>query len=406
ILQGHLDMVPCSADGTRDFTSEPVAVVRTGDILHTGGLSTLGADNGIGVALALAALTETAAAGELSVLLTVEEETGLSGAGGLDADMLDADYLINLDSEKESELVVGCAGGARLAAEWPLEWSALPADSSTAVLRVSGLPGGHSGSDIHEGRGNAIRILLELLAEHPELRVISLSGGVVSNVIPSSASAVVAADGFAVLEKSLAGLRERYAVELGVHGLRLKGELSAAPAADMGWTAECAANIISSLLAVPAGVVEFDRVWNVPAVSDNLAIVASDGEKCRVLLSQRAQDDAAREAITSDLCALFERRGATAVVGECYPGWQPRSDSPLLLAALRVFEAMRGHAPQVKVIHAGLECGIFAKKNPRLQMISFGPDMDNVHSVNESLSIGSTERTWEFLSALLAEIWR
>lgn len=406
ILQGHLDMVPCSADGKKDFTSEPVKVLRSGDTLHTGGATTLGADNGIGAALALAALVETPVAGELSVLLTVEEETGLTGAKNLDPAMLDAECLINLDSESEAELVVGCAGGARLQAEWPLAWSELPAGFETGEISIGGLPGGHSGSDIHEPRGNAIRILLELLADHPELRVVSLSGGVVSNVIPSSARAVVAAAGFDALEAALACLGEKYRFALGEYADGLYGELAAGAAASTAWTAQCAKNIVSTLLAVPTGVVKTDPEWNVPAVSNNLAVLSSDGKFCRALLSQRAQDDEAREKFTSALCTLFERGGATAGVGECYPGWRPQADSSLLRAARGTFEAVRGVKPRIRVIHAGLECGIFAEKNPKLEMISFGPDMNNVHSVNEAVSIESTERTWKFLSALLGEIWR
>ncbi len=405
MMQGHLDMVPCASVSGVNFQTDPIHAVRDGDRISTGGRTTLGADNGIGVSLALAALLNAAPGGSLSALFTVEEETGLTGAKFADPAMLDCDALINLDSEEEGTLVIGCAGGARMKVEFDTESEAAPAGCAGFELRVSGLKGGHSGSDIHRGRGNAIVILADALAALPAARIGSVKGGVVSNVIPSSASAVIAVPANCAAATAVAGVAAKWLEMLGVEGSGLKLTLTPVASPETVWSRSVQTVVMDTLLKTPYGALEFDDKWQVPAVSNNIATIASDGSICRILLSQRAQSDRRRQKLTSELVALYEAAGATVGCGEKYPGWIP-AESPLVVAAEEVYRKVFGASAEVVVMHAGLECGIFAQKRPGLQMLSFGPDMWNVHSVDEAVSIASVGRTEKFLTELLNDLRR
>ncbi|MDD4816385.1 MAG: beta-Ala-His dipeptidase [Victivallaceae bacterium] len=405
-MQGHLDMVPCASVPGVDFLTDPIAAVRDGDRISTGGRTTLGADNGIGVSLALSALLDAEPGGALAALFTVEEETGLAGAKFADPAVLDCDALINLDSEEEGTLVVGCAGGARMKVEFGTAPEPCPAGMTGYELAVSGLKGGHSGSDIHRGRGNAIVILAEALAALPTVRVGSVKGGVVSNVIPGSASATIAVpENCAVVAAAVAKVAAKWLSALGAEGAGLKITFSPVRTPETVWSDTAQNLIIGTLLKTPYGALEFDEKWKVPAMSNNIATIASNGAVCHILLSQRAQNDRCRQQLTAELTALYETAGAEVGCGEKYPGWIP-VESPLVVAAEAVYRRVFGASPEVVVMHAGLECGIFAQKRPGLQMLSFGPDMWNVHSVDEAVSVASVERTRLFLTALLNELRR
>jgi len=406
ILQGHLDMVPQAVDPHHDMRTAPVMVERSDDWLHTGGRTTLGADNGIGLALSLAAMVEAVPGGKLSAVFTTEEETGLTGAKFLPDEFLQADYLLNLDSEEEGEFTIGCAGGARIKAFMPLEVVEVPAGYTGVELKLSGLRGGHSGSDINKKRGNALKIMSEVLAALPDCPVAEFSGGTLSNVIPSAATAVIAAAEIGDIDRCIEPVLAKYRNELGGNAVQLTVQACPTATPEMVWSNKCRAAVLAVLAEVPAGIVAENAVWQVPAVSNNLAKVEQNGNELMVLLSQRALADDEREALTAKIKRIFEKNQARVECGEFYPGWVPAEQSELLDKTVAVYRRMYDVEPKITVIHAGLECGILAGKNSTLQMISFGPQMHNVHSVNEKVSIESTGCSFVFLKQLLAELWR
>ena len=396
ILQAHLDMVPQSADGTFDFLSDPIRVESDGEYLHTDGRTTLGADNGIGVAMALAALADPRGGGALTALFTVEEETGLTGAAAVTAAELEAEYLINLDSEDQGIIFVGCAGGGsvRGTLACPLE----PTAGTAYKLTLHGLHGGHSGMEIGKNRGNAIGILAEILREQPGVRLAEFSGGTLSNVIPSAATALIVGVETVAAEPILAKWRNI----LGANGdnLTLRIEPACAQAA---CTAADSAQILRAM-ALADGVISFDHRWNIPEASSNLATAELADGGFTLLASQRAQDDTLRRELTAKLSAHLEACRLAVEVREAYCGWNPRSDSALLELARQTYRELDVE-PKVEVVHAGLECGIFAAVNPNCDMISLGPDIELVHSVEERVSIASVEFMVEYLHKLLEKIY-
>ena len=406
ILQGHLDMVPQSNDPDFNFTSTPISPIRNGAFLETGGKTTLGADNGIGVAAAMVMLLDrTVQCGELSAVFTVEEETGLKGARNLAGDWLDADYLLNLDSEDEGELFVGCAGGARVNTRFSLRL--VPAEGVGVTIRLSGLPGGHSGCDIHKKRGNANSLMAELLLELP-CHVASLDGGTLDNAIPRECVCVgtVPEENWKDVQNILQEKQMAFAARLGDAGKNLKIELEKTETPTMVWDSAQQHTILTALAHCPNGPFAYNNDFPVVETSSNLAIVKTEEGVLSVHSSQRSLVDDEREAASQKVMAHFGSAGGISEVSSAYPGWSPVKESPLLATANRVYERLFGVTPANTVIHAGLECGIFAGINPELQMISFGPDILDPHSPAERLSIDGAERFLQFLRALIEELCR
>lgn len=408
ILQAHLDMV-CqkNADSAHDFSRDPIVQLSCDGWLQALG-TTLGADNGIGVALILAALEDDALVhGPLEALLTVDEEAGMGGARGLQPGMLQGRLMLNLDTEAWGEFYLGCAGGLDVDVQRTDEGDVLPEGWAVRRLALRGLRGGHSGVDIHEERGNAIKLLVgvlhDLAGELP-YRLVALNGGTARNALPREAFATLALPDAAGLETWLARrqvtLRERLC---GVdEGLTLSSEAASAERvldhrAQFVW--------LASLHAAPHGVRRMSRqLPGVVETSNNLGMVdiGPDGGRCNFMV--RSLVDDAATALADEIVSLFALSGTQAEKSGQYPGWTPKPDSRLLKTCQAVFR--RGFASEstVQVIHAGLECGIIGAKYPGLDIVSFGPTIRGAHAPGEAVEIGSVGRCWDLLKAILAEL--
>lgn len=412
ILQGHLDMV-CqkNAGTTHDFERDPVRpIVRDGWLVAED--TTLGADNGIGVALALAVLVEPGIEHPpLEVLLTVDEEAGMGGARALRPGTLRGKRLINLDTEEWGEVYLGCAGGMDVVARRACARDILPAGHATWSLEVSGLLGGHSGIDIHRGRGNAIKLLVEairLSAERLDARLIDLAGGTARNAIPREATARISMPAThaerlpALLGELMGRWQPRFAGT--DDGLRLIARPTQAD--DFGpLTAADQHAVLDFLFAAPSGVARMsDRFEGVVETSDSLGVARLDMVHCETVLMVRSLIDAEAEALVDRIVASATMHGFdTGKVG-AYPGWRPNPDSRLLADTQRTFSRVFGDPARLQVIHAGLECGLLAASHPDLDMLSFGPDIRGAHAPGERVEIVSVARCWHLLRTLLADL--
>lgn len=411
ILQSHFDMV-CekNADTDFDFDKDAIQTYIDGEWMKAKG-TTLGADDGIGVAMQMAVLkSNDIVHGPIECLFTRDEETGLTGAMGLESDFMSGDFLINLDSEDEGQIFVSCAGGARTTAEYDYEPTALPADSYCFSVEVNGLTGGHSGDDINKKRGNAnvmlVRFLAELM-EKTDLRLIDIQSGGLHNAIPREGRAVAAVP---------ASFKEQVRIDLNVLTARLEEEFSAtepqlrltlesvAPAT-AGLSAKATRRLLLSLRTVFNGVYAMsqDLDWLVET-SSNLASVRTEAGKIVVTTSQRSSIGSARENISAIVRAAFELGGARAVTNEGYPGWKMNPDSQLLRVTKESYVRLFGKEPQILAIHAGLECGLFSEKYPKLDMVSMGPTLRGVHSPDERLLIPTVQMVWNHLLDILKNI--
>lgn len=408
ILQGHMDMV-CDKrpDVQHDFTKDPIRLVVDGEWLRADG-TTLGADNGVGVAAAMAVLADnTLEHGPVNCLFTVDEETGLTGAQALGGEMLQGDILINLDSEDEGEIFIGCAGGVCNYADFKYYWNHVSGDLFFMRAEISSLTGGHSGDDINKGRANANKLLNRFLckvASKYEFYLCDIDGGSLHNAIPRDASAV-----FAVPSAD----KENVRVDFNIFAAEVQDEY-AATEPDMKLVlqsteplhraidADCTQGLLKSLRAVFNGVYAMSNdVPGLVETSSNLASVRKGDSVITVTTSQRSSIESARDDVSDSVRAAFELGGATVTTKGHYPGWKPNMDSAILKVACEQYTALFGSEAKIKAIHAGLECGLFLEKAPHLDMISFGPTMRGVHSPDEKLNIPSTERFWQHLVAVL-----
>lgn len=407
ILQGHLDMV-CqkTPESTHDFAKDPIRLVERDGWIYGDG-TTLGADNGIGVAMAIAAATEPGVQHpKLELLFTVDEETGLTGATALRPGFVRSKRLLNLDSEDDS-FTVGCAGGEQTQID--LAVKAGRADGRRAYrLRVAGLRGGHSGVNIHEQRANALKLLgrcLASLEQTGNLRIASVTGGSAHNAIPREAQATIwlvdkrtkAAELLAKLE---AIFRNEYA------GIEPQIQIELTEAEESGKTSLSAAGtraVIDLLSAIPNGVQRISREFEgVVETSSNLAMASTEKGRLTVVSSQRSLKESCLDAMTGMVTAVANLAGAKTTTLGRYPGWDPDPGSALLAECVRVYEGLRGRKPAIKVIHAGLECGIIGKTFPGMDMVSLGPNIENAHSPQERVEIASVDASWELLTTILA----
>ena len=410
ILQGHLDMV-CqqNENSAHDFDRDAItATLKDGWLVADD--TTLGADNGIGVALALAVLeADDLAHPPLEVLLTVDEEAGMGGAQGLAPGLLQGRRLINLDTEEWGQLYVGCAGGVDVNVSYATASEPLPAGWHSARVSVSGLLGGHSGVDIHRGHGNAIKLLVRALRELPEdslWRLVSLAGGNARNALPREASATIAcapasraaieasiATSAATLASELAGVEERFALRLAE---------TPTPVVQVMAEANQRA-LLAALNAAPHGVKAMSHALpGVVETSNSLGVLAMTDHVVRANFMVRSLTDSAALALAREIADQFALIGADSAISDGYPGWQPAPDSPLLALAQRVYAREFGADAAIQVIHAGLECGIIGAKNPGIDMISFGPTIAGAHAPGERVEVASVDRCWQLLTALLA----
>lgn len=411
ILQGHVDMVPeKNSDVEHDFMKDPIEVEIDGDWVLAPG-TTLGADNGVGVALAMAATTDPECVhGPLELLFTVDEETGLTGATGLENSILEGRMLLNLDTEEDGAFYMGCAGGADQYTYFDIERTATAHPDGIQVA-VKGLRGGHSGVDIHENRANAIKLLARLILAFRnagvEFDLASIEGGSKHNAIPREAFAGLRAAGgsFEKIEAVAEELKAEFTGDYGRIDPDIAIEIGEAEVGDQVFTADLARRLIDALIAVPHGVLAMSReVPGLVETSNNLAVVKMTESAIEINTSTRSSVMPALRAMTTQIRAGFELAGARVEDEGGYPGWTPNPDSHLLKTGSRVFEDVFGKEPAVKAIHAGLECGIIGEKFPGMDMLSFGPEIRSPHAPGEKVQISSVEKTWRLLKAFLAEL--
>ncbi len=408
-LQCHLDMVCEKNEGTaHDFATDPIEVVRDGDVLRARG-TTLGADNGIGVATALAVLAaRDLAHPAVEALFTVDEETGLTGANELEGGWLRAARLLNLDSEEEGELTIGCAGGVDSVATRTVRWEPAPTGAAPYRLRVLGLKGGHSGIDIGAGRGNALRILAQvlhaLIARHG-LRLGPVKGGNKRNAIAREASALVVVEPgrAAALAEDVARLAREWKAALGALDPNLA--LSLEPGAAERVMAEADARaVVGLLLAGPHGVEAMSPdIAGLVQTSTNLGMADTQGDVVEVCFLSRSSIDASKAALAERIAATAALAGFEVRQSGGYPGWKPEPGSAVVALVDGVHRELFGKPMVVKAIHAGLECGLIGEKYPGMEMASIGPSMWDVHTPDEHVSIPSVAAFWRLLTAVLAK---
>lgn len=412
ILQGHLDMVPqANSDSDHDFEKDPIEAYINGEWVTAQG-TTLGADNGMGVAAAMAVLSEKDLVhGPIEALFTIDEETGMTGAFGLKAGLLNGDILINMDSEDEGELYVGCAGGKEAGIAFHYKEEKVPADSKAFKISVRGLKGGHSGLDIHLGRGNSNKILfryLKFAANKLELRIAHVDGGSLRNAIPreSFVTVVLPKTNEEELKKSLQEFENTVKKELSAvePDLSIKVESADMPASVFDKKAQD--NLVHSIYACPNGVMRMsNEMKDLVETSTNLAIVKSNNGQIRVQCLLRSSVDSAKDDLGEMVESVFNLAQADEIKfkGE-YPGWKPNPNSKILKLMQEVYNNKFGKIPEVKAIHAGLECGLLGGVYPNWDMISFGPTIRSPHSPDEKVNIKTVRKFWDFLVGTLKEI--
>ncbi len=411
VLQAHIDMVPQKNEDTiHDFTKDPIQAYIDGDWVTAKG-TTLGADNGIGMASCLAVLdSNDINHGPIEVLLTIDEEAGMTGAFGLEANWLSGDILLNTDSEQEGEVYMGCAGGVDGAMTFNLQREALPSDYSTVKFSIKGLKGGHSGCDIHTGRGNANKLFARFVAGHGEelgLRIESLTGGSLRNAIPREVSAIVALPTAKVeqLEQLAKHYQQLLTAELGKIETDIEVLVQVVDAAQSVWSASVQQTIIATLNAAPNGVVRMsDDIEGVVETSLNLGVIETEQDKVTVLFLIRSLIDSGRSQVESHLNSLADLAGATMTFSGAYPGWKPDPQSEVMALFRNMYEGIYGNKPNIMVIHAGLECGLFKEPYPNMDMVSFGPTIKFPHSPDEKVEIASVDLYWQQMKGILEAI--
>jgi len=411
VLQGHLDMVPQkNSDVAHNFEIDPIQAYIDGDWVTAKG-TTLGADNGIGVAAAMAVLESTDLEhGLIEALFTIDEETGMTGAFNLTPKLLQGDILINMDSEDEGELYIGCAGGIDSTATFNFTEEQVPANSAAYKISVTGLKGGHSGVDIHLERANANKIMNRILwygNKNFDLRLASIEGGSLRNAIPRESFAVISLPEAQVsaFKSYIADLLKTIQNEFG----NVEPELNiTAETTEMPQTVidkKTATNLFSAIYACPHGVTRMSTTMKgLVETSSNLAIVQSDEKTIIVANLLRSSVDSARDELQQSIQSVFELAGATVENNGAYPGWKPNINSAILTAMKQIYNDLYGKIPEIRAIHAGLECGLLGNIYPNWDMISFGPTIRFPHSPDEKVNIKTVEKFWNFLVATLKNV--
>jgi len=412
VLQGHLDMVgEKNKDKVHNFDKDPIELVRTNNWIMANG-TTLGADNGIAVATNLAIMEDKSLEhGPLEFLFTVDEERGLTGAKGISGDFVKSRILMNLDSEEEGELYVGCAGGRDAMGSWNVEFVNSSAQAVPGLLKVAGLRGGHSGLEIDKGRGNAIKIINRILMALADLgaRISTLNGGNKRNAIPREVEAKLYIpkkswdQATNLVGEFNATVKAEYAtVEPG-----LEISLTAIKGAKKGKVLKGVfqKKLLKTLSALPHGVIKMSPdIPGLVQTSTNVAIVTTGRKSISVATSQRSSVASEIIEISRMVANVFDLGGAQVRSSDGYPGWKPNLESEILKIAKETYQSLYGKEPAVKAVHAGLECGIIGEKFPGMDMVSFGPTLQAVHSPEEKLFIDTVEKFWTFLLAILKNI--
>lgn len=412
IMQGHLDMVPqANSDSTHNFETDPIEAFVDGDWVTAKG-TTLGADNGMGVAAAMAVLSSNDLEhGPVEALFTVDEEAGMTGANALKPGILKGDILMNMDSEDEGELYVGCAGGEDANVTFSYKEDKLPIDYKAFKLAIKGLKGGHSGLDIPLQRGNANKILFRLVNKAQNefgLRIADIQGGSLRNAIPREAFATIAVpeNGEDKFKKFVSELEQTIKKELSETdpGLTISLEPTDAPMFVIDETTQ--RNLTDAVVAVPNGVIRMsDAMPGLVETSTNLAVVkTTENNTIIAQCLMRSSVDSAKEELAERVSATFRLAGANVELAGAYPGWKPNMNSEILKIMQETYNKTYGKIPEIKAIHAGLECGILGSAYPNWDMISFGPTIRFPHSPDEKVNIETVEKFWTWIVETLKAI--
>lgn len=412
VLQSHVDMV-CEKNENieHDFTKDPIqAYISEGWVRAKG--TTLGADNGIGIAAQLAVLSDNSLKhGPLECLFTVDEESGLTGAMNIGEDMIGGKILINLDSEDEGELFIGCAGGIETIISFPYKTKKLNHEYTAFEFSVKGLLGGHSGDDINKGRGNANKILTRFLWNaHKRFKtgLYEFRGGNLKNAIPREATSCFVIKNYKKnsLLEYIETFRTMVSAEMKGNEPNLVFEFSEVALPRIIMTNKSIRKFLNALHACPNGVVEMSQtISGLVRTSSNLASVKMVGDNnIEIVTSQRSSVGSLKQNVSDRIMSLFRLAGSRVVQTGSYPGWSPNTDSPILKIVKKNYTDLFGTQPQVKAIHAGLECGLFLEKFPYLDMISFGPTIKGAHSPDERLEISTVDKFWKLLLEVMKNI--
>ncbi len=411
VLQGHMDMV-CekNSDVVFDFSKDPIKLKLKGDFLTADG-TTLGADNGIGLAMILAILEDNSLnLGEIEALFTVDEETGLTGAFALNSDMITGKILLNLDSEDFGVITVGCAGGGDSKIELPIKTQPINEEMESINIKVSGLRGGHSGVDIHEQRGNAVKLLSRLLwkaSNDNEFYITEIKGGDKHNAIPREAYAKVSikkTDKNKLIDVLKTEEKEIFE-EIKPIDPNFIMEIEDIDKLQTTLTKDSQNKILNLLHGLPHGVDKMNYdIPNLVETSTNLATVAFNEKYAQISLSTRSSIKSALQDFRDRIHAIAELSDAKVTEGKPYPGWKPNLDSKILKLSMKIFKNMYGKEPKVEAIHAGLECGIIGEKFQGMDMISIGPTLKYPHSPEEQLHVSTVDKTYKYVLEILKNI--
>ncbi|MCR5531903.1 MAG: aminoacyl-histidine dipeptidase [Lachnospiraceae bacterium] len=400
VIQGHMDMVAVKdSDCEKDMAAEGLDLFTDGTLVGARGTS-LGGDDGIALAYAMAVLSDPQIPHpQLDFIATIDEETGMDGAHAIDPAHIRGRRLLNLDSEEEGIFIVGCAGGATLRLHLPLRRERV--SGRCYAISVSGLQGGHSGTEIEKNRSNAILLLARVVRELKKtqnIRLISITGGTKDNVIPPEATALIAAEAApdtTTIEKqlkaSLAGKEDGLKITVSEASASLEALTSASEEA-----------LLKLLSLLPFGVQAMSALQGLVETSDNVGIIRSSGDEAEIAVSVRSLFEAEKETLCEKIIAIAELMGATVTRNSEYPGWQYRAESPVRERSVEAYRKQYGKDPLVMTIHAGLECGLLLAKLPDLDAISMGPNIYHIHTTKERLDIASVQRTWELLLSVLS----
>ena len=415
-LQGHMDMVCVrTPESKHDFLKDPIEVYEDGDFLKAKDTS-LGGDDGIAVAMIQALFTDPSCKhGPLEAIFTYAEETGMFGAYGLDGSLIKSRKMINIDSEDEGTIFIGCAGGIDLVGKASYETEDVPADWDTLEITVSGLKGGHSGGEIHQQHLNAIcalsRMLLSIEDTGIPFRIAAFNGGTKRNVIPFSASCSICVpeknkhDVVSALVKTFDEIKEENKIEEPGFTLEKRCSHHGAKRFDKALDADTSLLLTKALFACPHGVFTMSKaIPGIVETSDNLAIVKLNDGKLDLQVSVRSSVDSAKYYLVNRIRVIFESFGIDCVTSDGYPAWTPDPDSQLARFCAEAYEQQTGKKAILTAIHAGLECSVINSKCPGMDSVSIGPQMYDIHSTAERLSISSCVRTYDFLRHLLSII--
>ena len=410
VLQGHLDMVCEKNEGTPfNFETDAIKIVRDGDWLKADG-TTLGADNGVGVAAALAVMESTDINhGAIEFVFTIDEETGLTGAAEFPGGVLKSRYFFNLDNEEKGTLCIGCSGGLNTTARKKIALK--PATANKAFrIKVSGLKGGHSGVDIHLGRGNAIRILaksLQSVLDKLPLEIADIKGGSARNVIPREAAAIVVIDGSKEqeLRSLLKAAEAEHRTDLGGFDPDLQITLEAAEKPGQAIDHEDAVRVVDLLASYHHGVLAMSPdIPGLVQTSTNLATISIKGDQAEIGSSQRSAIESSKRAAARMVATASRLAGFEVEHSGGYPGWKPEPNGEIVTKLKKIYEQTFHAEPKLIAMHAGLECGVIGEKYKGMQLISFGPQIESPHSPNERVQISSVEAFWKYLKAVLEGI--